>query len=83
MGEGFLKFSDVDIKKKEFHCFKFSDDIGDAGDINIDKIVISEKFLSKKVSGCKHFASSQKRKDYTVECHASKNERVSKKFQPC
>ena len=38
MGEGFLKFGCVEMKKKEFHCTKTSVDIRDVGDVNIDKI---------------------------------------------
>ena len=63
MGEGFLRFACVQMKKKEFHYSKSSVDIGDVGDVNIDKFVISDKFpSSKNGSGCMYFVGYKKRK---------------------
>ena len=63
MGEGFLRFACVQMKKKEFHYSKSSVDIGDVGDVNIDKFVISDKFpSSKNGSGCMYFVGCKKRK---------------------
>ena len=66
MGEGFLRFACVQMKKKEFHYSKSSVDIGDVGDVNIDKFVISDKFpSSKKGSGCMYFVGYKKKEKIT------------------
>ena len=41
MSSKFLKLGDVEIEKRRFHSFKSSMDVGD---VNTDKIVISDEF---------------------------------------
>ena len=54
------------MKKKEFHYCKSSVDIGDVGDVNIDKFVICNKFpSSKNGSGSKYFVGYKKKKKIT------------------
>lgn len=41
MSSKFLKLGDVEIEKQTFHSFKSSMDVGD---VNTDKVVISDEF---------------------------------------
>ena len=46
MAKEFLKFGDVEIEKRKFHCSKSS---VTQGDVHINKILISEGFLRKRL----------------------------------
>ena len=66
-----LKFGNAEIEKIKFHCRKRAIAIGN---VNINKIIMSDEFPCSK-KGCKYFASCKNNeKKYTIMCLAPKNE---------
>ena len=77
MSKEFLKFADVEIKKRKFPSSKGPIDVGD---VNIDKIVISNKFSCTK-RGSKYFVGYKNIEELTQLCvFLPKMSRYSKKF---